>query len=93
MNQRIQELATQAWHTTSDEVAHLNRIHNRSISQDEVTDIFEIKFAELIVKECAGIAAEQGNTAEHSFTATRAKWFRLGAIKSATMIKRTFGVE
>ena len=51
------------------------------------------KFAELIVRECAEIATEQGNTAEHSFTATRAKWFRLGAIKSATMIKRTFGVE
>ena len=50
------------------------------------------KFAQLIVKECAEIATEQGNTAEHSFTATRAKWFRLGAIKSATMIKRTFGV-
>ena len=51
------------------------------------------KFAELIVRECAQIATEQGNTAEHSFTAIRAKWFRLGAIKSATMIKRTFGVE
>jgi len=50
-------------------------------------------FAELIVRECAKIAEEQAETAEYSFTATRAKWFRLGAIKSSTMIKRTFGIE
>ena len=55
MNERIQELAEQAWRATSDEVAYLNRIHNRSYSQDEITDIFEIKFAELIIKEC-GVA-------------------------------------
>ncbi len=58
MNERIQELAEQAWRATSDEVAHLNRIHNRSYSQDEITDIFEIKFAELIVRECANVVLE-----------------------------------
>lgn len=41
MNERIKELALQAWKNTSDETAYLNRIHNRTISQDEVTDIFE----------------------------------------------------
>jgi hypothetical protein len=51
MNERIQELAEQAWRATSDEVAHLNRMHNRAISHDEQMDIFEQKFAELIVKE------------------------------------------
>ena len=52
MNDQIKLLAVQAWRATADEVAYLNRIHNRSISQDEVTDIFEIKFAELIVRDC-----------------------------------------
>lgn len=51
------------------------------------------QFAELIIKECANIAEEQGTTAEYSFTTAGAKWFRLGAIKSATMIKRYFGVK
>jgi hypothetical protein len=55
MNNRIEELAEQAWRATFDEVAHLNRIHNRSYSQDDITDIFEIKFAELIVRECIEI--------------------------------------
>jgi hypothetical protein len=56
MNERIQELAEQAWRATSDEVAHLNRMHNRAISHDEQMDVFEQKFAELIVRECADIA-------------------------------------
>ena len=56
MNERIQELSVEAWRFTSNEVAHLSRIHNRSYSQDEVTDIFEIKFAELIIKETLQVA-------------------------------------
>lgn len=51
------------------------------------------EFAKLLIQECANIAQEQGNNAEYSFTAIRAKWFRLGAIKSSTMIKRNFGIE
>ena len=51
MNERIQELSVEAWRFTSNEVAHLSRIHNRSYSQDEVTDIFEVKFAELMVNK------------------------------------------
>ena len=51
MNERIQELSVEAWRFTSNEVAYLSRIHNRSYSQDEVTDIFEVKFAELMVNK------------------------------------------
>ena len=43
MNERIQELACYAWRATSDEVAHLNRMHNRAISHDEQMDVFEQK--------------------------------------------------
>jgi hypothetical protein len=86
MNQRIQELATQAWHTTSDEVAHLNRIHNRSISQDEVTDIFEIKFAELIVRECAEIV--EGFTIEQEVALDHYQEYEAGSV-----LKEHFGVE
>ena len=60
MNERIQELSVEAWRFTSNEVAYLNRIHNRSYSQDEITDIFEQKFAELVVAECID-AVENSN--------------------------------
>ena len=56
MNEKIKLLAVTAWKYTSDETAYLNRIHNRTITQDEITDIFEQKFSELIVKECAKLA-------------------------------------
>ena len=55
MNERIQELACYAWRATSDEVAHLNRMHNRAISHDEQMDVFEQKFAELILKDVVSI--------------------------------------
>ena len=81
MNDRIRELANQVERIR--DLYNIGPVHRDAVEQ----------FAELIVKECARVATEQGDTAEHSFTATRAKWFRLGAIKSATMIKRTFGVN
>lgn len=58
MNERIQELAHQAWSLTSDQTAYLSRIHNRRITQDETNDIFEQKFALLIVKKCISMADE-----------------------------------
>ena len=59
MNERIEKLAEQAWRATSDEVAHLNRMHNRAISHDEQMDIFEQKFAELIVQECTKLTRDK----------------------------------
>ena len=83
MNERIKELAEQAWRATSDEVAHLNRIHNRSYSQDEITDIFEIKFAELIIKECADKIVEY-----------QPRYLTRGqAQEMADCVKEHFGVE
>jgi hypothetical protein len=89
MNERIQELAEQAWRATSDEVAHLNRIHNRSYSQDEITDIFEIKFAELIVRECADRIE---NT---TFLGDTKEWFEPEDVlwTAAQQVKEHFGVE
>jgi len=80
MNKRIRELALLGWKDTSDQVAHLNRFHNRSISQDEITDIFEQKFAELIVKECAELV----DTLNESYGAPST---------GGKFIKKHFGVE
>ncbi len=63
MNERIKLLAEQAKDFMSDQVSYLSRIHNRSLSTTEVEDIFEVKFAELIVAECVGIVAKRKNQA------------------------------
>jgi hypothetical protein len=56
MNERILELARVAEQLADDELAHLERVHNRLYSFTEDREIYNKKFAELIVKECADIA-------------------------------------
>ena len=53
MNERIKELAEQAERLAEDELAHLERVHNRLYSFTEGREIYNQKFAELIVRECA----------------------------------------
>ena len=56
MNERIKELAEQAERLAKDELAHLERVHNRLYSFTEGREIYNQKFAELIVRECANSA-------------------------------------
>ena len=58
MNERIQELAEKAERLAEDELAHLERVHNRLYSFTEGREIYNQKFAQLIVKECADVAKE-----------------------------------
>jgi hypothetical protein len=51
MNERILELARVAEQLADDELAHLERVHNRLYSFTEGREIYNKKFAELIVKE------------------------------------------
>jgi hypothetical protein len=57
MNERIRELAEQAHRSTADELAHLQRVHNRTYDLNESAAIYNEKFAELIVQECIDIIA------------------------------------
>ncbi len=52
MNQRIRELTEQAERLAKDELAYLERVHNRLYSFTEGREIYNQKFAELIVREC-----------------------------------------
>ena len=52
MNERIRELAAVARHYTKDTVLHLERVHNRDYSFEEINEIFDAKFAESIINEC-----------------------------------------
>jgi hypothetical protein len=56
MNERIRELCALAKNLTTDKAIHLSRIHNRTLSLDELGEIFDQKFALLIVQECVGVA-------------------------------------
>jgi len=53
VNTRIRELAEQAERLARDELAHLERVHNRLYSPTEDREIYNEKFAQLIVQECA----------------------------------------
>jgi hypothetical protein len=52
MNERIRELSQVADRLADDELAHLERVHNRLYSFTEGREILMEKFAELIVREC-----------------------------------------
>ena len=58
MKERIQELARVAEQLADDELAHLERVHNRLYSFTEGREIYNKKFAQLIVRECVDIADE-----------------------------------
>ena len=55
MNLRIQELAEQAERLARDELAHLERVHNRLYSPTDGREIYNQKFAQLIIQECANL--------------------------------------
>jgi len=56
MNERIRELAEVADQLAEDELLHLERVHNRLYSFTEGREIYNQKFAELIVAECVKCA-------------------------------------
>jgi hypothetical protein len=59
MNERIKELAKQVKRVCGDEISHFERVHNRPLTHNEAADIYNEKFAELIVKECADIIQQE----------------------------------
>jgi hypothetical protein len=78
MNERIRELESTARSWAKDEIAYLERVHNRDYTFDEASDEFNKKFAELIVQECITVVQNGGGMC--------------GAI-SSNNLKQHFGVE
>jgi hypothetical protein len=86
MNEQIRLLSEQAHRSTADELAHLQRVHNRTYDLNESAAIYNEKFAELIVRECAKIAEDtQKFYDEHNDSVVNTEIW--------TMIKLHFGVE
>ncbi len=65
MNERIRELSEQAHRSTTNELAHLQRVHNRTYDLNESAAIYNEKFAELIVRECMDVV--DGYTKQRAF--------------------------
>ena len=58
MNERIKELAKQAWYDSLYEKYYLQEVHKREITPTEYQDIYDQKFAELIVIEMCGMMGQ-----------------------------------
>lgn len=59
MDERIQELAHQARYDSRNDKHYLERVHNREITLDEYQEIYDKKFAELIIEECIVIMSRE----------------------------------
>jgi len=88
MNERIKELALQAWQRTNEQVSsQKSHMPDTVISQDDISDIFEEKFAQLIIEECVGVIEDMADPEEDS---ERYVW----AIQNASAkLREHFGVE
>jgi hypothetical protein len=83
MNERIKELAVQARNYALDEKRIYERMHNTEQCMEEYREVYNKKFAELIVKECASMARVfQSN--EYDFT---------GDLDLDEFMLKHFGVE
>ena len=59
MNERIRELAVQARNYALDEKRIYERMHNTEQCMEEYREVYNKKFAELIVRECVGLALDE----------------------------------
>ena len=85
MNERIKQLASQARNYALDEKRIYERMHNTEQCMEEYREVYNEKFAELIVKECVAIC--QDTDGEDNIDA------RSGRQDCAVEIKEHFGVE
>ena len=90
MNERIKELAVQARNYALDEKRIYERIHNTEQCMEEYREVYNKKFAELIVQECMNIVSNQTTLdTNEDFR----EGFNHGLKYAWTDIRKHFGVE
>jgi hypothetical protein len=75
MNERIRELAEQARNYALDEKRIYERMNNTEQCMEEYREVYNKKFAELIIQECVNISNQAENQCQHPGTAIK-KHFR-----------------
>ena len=100
MNERIRQLAEQAHRSTADELAHLQRVHNRTYDLNESAAIYNEKFAELIVEECTAALFDESErlsglySDEDNWDSAEEYEIRSNqCIDDIALIEKHFGVE
>jgi hypothetical protein len=93
MNERIKELAQVAEHLADNELAHLERVHNRLYSFTEGREILMEKFAELIIQECLKVCKKTEQYEVGNQDPDEVGCIRAGAVFCRDDIKEHFGVE
>ena len=83
MNERIKELAVQARNYALDEKRIYERMHNTEQCMEEYREVYNEKFAELIVGECAKIVEDSTWNLPHGYK----------TVDQANLVKQHFGVE
>jgi transcription-repair coupling factor (superfamily II helicase) len=89
MNERIKELARQAWKEAYNVDPADPRIARAHKAMEEGME----KFAELIVRECATVCDEIAGMAEITNTGEMARKTKATAVSCSNFIKNRFGVE
>ena len=90
MNERIKQLAEQARNYALDEKRIYERMHNTEQCMEEYREVYNAKFAELIVRECVDIVS---GTAVNTPPNDLFYGYNLGVNKAAENIKERFGIE
>jgi hypothetical protein len=83
MNERIKELSEQAKQYMTEQVTFFFLERNKELTYNETANIFEQKFAELIVQECADAIIKDSRLSDVRSAAN-------GCVRT---IKQHFGVE
>ena len=92
MNERIQELVNKA--ISDVDYIRDDDFTNEELSKMYIPDCFAEKFAELIVRECARIAAQTPfPDADEDIRKTFGHTWDMACVKSAKDIRKHFGVE
>jgi hypothetical protein len=86
MNERIKELAVQARNHALDEQRIYERIHNTEQCMEEYREVYNKKFAELIVRDCAEAALAKGRASPDTD-------FRTGSYVISEYLLSRYGVE
>jgi hypothetical protein len=99
MNERIQQLAEQAKQYMTEQVTFFFLERNKELTYNETANIFEQKFAELIVEECISQARTQMHNDDEIASEEDPLMLKLslasnfGVESAVEAIQKHFGVE
>jgi len=93
MNERIRELALQARNYALDEKRIYERVHNIEQCMEEYREVYNEKFAELLIEKCIKAASDPGDGLIKGNTWHDGVRACVWSIQQEFNLDRSFGVE